>query len=303
MSVGDAASWLAGQPSGDAGEAYTRFLERHGHRAYREADLRQPSWRDQPAPLIASMQAAVASRRSQPRPAHDRARSGETALHGRVPEWLVRYARSTVRNRERSKSMMIAVVDQLKVAYRRLAAQLVGEGLLDDEDLLYFLTHREIGRLLDGDDPSLRRKALARRRAFPALQALEFEDIHVGPPRPIDRSDGEALEVGQLIQGRPASQGTAEGTARVVRTLDEVAGIEAGDILVAPVTDVGWTPYFGLIGGLATDVGSPISHGAVVAREYGLPAVVNLRRATRVVKTGDRVVLDGTRGTLRIVSR
>jgi pyruvate,water dikinase len=90
-----------------------------------------------------------------------------------------------------------------------------------------------------------------------------------------------------------------EGLARVVHSVDEAAVLEPGEILIAPVTDVGWSPYFRIIGGLATDVGSSISHGAVVAREYGLPAVVNLGSASRSFHTGDHVRLDANRGTLR----
>ena len=86
----------------------------------------------------------------------------------------------------------------------------------------------------------------------------------------------------------------------VVETLEDATALEAGEILIAPITDVGWTPYFNLIAGLATDVGSAVSHGAVVAREYGLPAVVNLRAATRRFQTGDLVVLDGDAGTLKL---
>jgi pyruvate,water dikinase len=74
--------------------------------------------------------------------------------------------------------------------------------------------------------------------------------------------------------------------------------VNPGEILIAPITDVGWTPYFGVIAGLATDIGSAVSHGAVVAREYGLPAVLNLRSATKLFRTGDRVVLDADRGVL-----
>ena len=85
-------------------------------------------------------------------------------------------------------------------------------------------------------------------------------------------------------------------------TLEEAAALQAGEILIAPITDVGWTPYFSLIAGLATDVGSAVSHGAVVAREYGLPAVVNLRVATSRFKTGDMVTLDGDRGTLKLTA-
>jgi pyruvate,water dikinase len=81
-------------------------------------------------------------------------------------------------------------------------------------------------------------------------------------------------------------------------TLEEAESLEPGEILVAPITDVGWTPYFGVISGLVTDVGSAVSHGAVVAREYGLPAVLNTRNGTSILRTGERVILDGDRGTI-----
>jgi pyruvate,water dikinase len=106
-------------------------------------------------------------------------------------------------------------------------------------------------------------------------------------------------EDGTLV-GKPVSRGVVTGRARVVETLEGATALEAGEILIAPITDVGWTPYFSLIAGLATDVGSAVSHGAVVAREYGLPAVVNLRVATSRFRTGDEVVLDGNRGTLAL---
>ena len=100
------------------------------------------------------------------------------------------------------------------------------------------------------------------------------------------------------LQGKPVSRGYAEGPARVVTRLAEALEVQAGEILIAPVTDVGWTPCFGVIAGVATEVGSAVSHGAVVAREYGLPGVVNVQGATHVFKTGEIVVLDANRGLL-----
>jgi pyruvate,water dikinase len=94
------------------------------------------------------------------------------------------------------------------------------------------------------------------------------------------------------------SPGIVRGIARVAQTLADASQVQPGEILIAPITDVGWTPFFGVIAGLATDIGSAVSHGAVVAREYGLPAVLNLRTATRLFHTGDRVVLDADRGIL-----
>jgi rifampicin phosphotransferase len=127
---------------------------------------------------------------------------------------------------------------------------------------------------------------------------LHFPQVFRDRPEPLRLRAVEG-EDGALV-GRPVSRGAVTGRARVVATLDEAAALEAGEILIAPITDVGWTPYFSLIAGLATDVGSAVSHGAVVAREYGLPAVVNLRVATSRFRTGDLVTLDGNRGTLKL---
>ena len=94
-----------------------------------------------------------------------------------------------------------------------------------------------------------------------------------------------------------------EGSARVAHNLEEAAALQAGEILVTPITDIGWTPYFSMIAGLVTDLGSAVSHGAVIAREYGLPCVVNSRVGTRVIKTGDRIRLDGDSGVVEIITR
>jgi len=105
------------------------------------------------------------------------------------------------------------------------------------------------------------------------------------------------------LVGRPVSRGVVEGKARVALTIEEATSLQPGEILVAPITDVGWTPYFSLISGLATDVGSAVSHGAVIAREYGLPCIVNLRTATRRIKTGDTIRLDADKGLLTILGK
>ena len=101
-----------------------------------------------------------------------------------------------------------------------------------------------------------------------------------------------------MLVGKPVSRGRVEGRVRVVERLEDAEALEPGEILVAPITDVGWTPYYAIIGGLVTDVGSAVSHGAVVAREYGLPAVLNTGTGTRSLRTGEWVRLDGDRGTV-----
>ncbi|MDG2335106.1 MAG: PEP-utilizing enzyme, partial [Myxococcota bacterium] len=131
-------------------------------------------------------------------------------------------------------------------------------------------------------------------------EKLEFDDIYVGFAEPLEADPEHVLGQGEYL-GRPVSRGVVEGRARVALTPEEATQLEPGEILVSHITDIGWTPYFSLISGLATDVGSAVSHGAVIAREYGLPAIVNLRVATKVVRTGDRIRLDADRGVLEIL--
>lgn len=145
----------------------------------------------------------------------------------------------------------------------------------------------------------LAEKALGRREVLAYQMEVSFPDVFAGSPEPLDDTL-EPVSYDHTLRGKPVSRGQARGYARVVSTLEEAGTIRPGEILIAPVTDVGWSPYFSLIAGLATDVGSSVSHGAVVAREYGLPAVVDLRRATKAFKTGDRVFLDGDHGLLRL---
>jgi len=171
------------------------------------------------------------------------------------------------------------------------------EGLLPDPDAVFFLTHQELGLLLGGHR-ELAELAVSRRRVIDFQMPLHFPQIFRQRPEPIGLESSET-EHGTLV-GKPVSRGVVTGRARVAETLEEAASLQAGEILIAPITDVGWTPYFSLIAGLATDVGSAVSHGAVVAREYGLPAVVNLGIATSRFQTGDLVTLDGDHGTLAL---
>ena len=94
------------------------------------------------------------------------------------------------------------------------------------------------------------------------------------------------------------SAGIIKAKVRIVTTLSEADDLREGEIMVASFTDIGWTPYFSIISGLITEIGSPLSHGAVVAREYGIPAVVGAKGAKQLLKTGDRIVLDGNKGII-----
>jgi phosphohistidine swiveling domain-containing protein len=171
--------------------------------------------------------------------------------------------------------------------------------VLGDREDIYYLRFSELDEVVRTnrvDDELIR----LRREAFKSDQALT-------PPRVLT-SDGEIITgsyrrgdvpPGALI-GLPVSAGTVEGRARVILDMAQ-ADLEAGDILVTAYTDPSWTPAFVAINGLVTEVGGLMTHGAVIAREYGLPAVVGVQHATELIRDGQRIRVHGTDGYVEII--
>jgi pyruvate,water dikinase len=280
------------------GVALRQFLIRHGHRGYRELCMRDPAWAEDPEGLGSMMQVMLRAARDShiESPPRQRVDLPET----RTLRLLARLAQGGARGREETKSKMALMAHRLKLGYRHLGEVLTESGRLPDADLVFFFDRTELPRVVgDADITDLVQCAVQRRHALDFQQSLEFEDVSVGRPTPI-LARAAAIAEGQ-IQGRPASRGSVEGTVRVAKSIQEARDVQRGEVLVAPVTDVGWTPYFTVIAALVTDIGSSVSHGAVVAREYGLPCVVNTLVATQVLRTGDRVRVDGDRGVITLL--
>ena len=127
---------------------------------------------------------------------------------------------------------------------------------------------------------------------------MDFDDIYIG--KPIADHCDETPDDG-LLRGVPVSNGTCEGVVRVIYTAEDANQLQKGEIMVARFTDIGWTPYYSVVNGLITEIGSSLSHGAVVAREYGLPTIVNVKGATKLLKNGDRISMDASKGIVTIV--
>ena len=296
-----ASTRLRSEP-GPGGVALRAFLVRHGHRGYRELCMRDPAWAQDAEGLGSMMQAMVQSARDSTGEQPPRRRVDVPA--SRTVRLLARLAQGGARGREETKSKMALMAHRLKLGYHHLGEVLAASGRLPDADLVFFFDRAELRRVVgDADVAELVRRARQRREALAFQQALEFDDVSVGRPTPIlSRAPGTITD--DEVLGRPASRGIAEGVVRVAKSIEDARDVQRGEILVAPVTDVGWTPYFTVIAALVTDIGSSVSHGAVVAREYGLPCVVNTLVATQVLKTGDRVRVDGDRGLVtRLESR
>jgi rifampicin phosphotransferase len=201
--------------------------------------------------------------------------------------------------REYPKYGMVSRNFVYKQALLREAERLVQAGVLRDRDDIFYLRFDELQdvvRTHQVDDELIRQ----RKDAFRSYEALT-------PPRVLT-SEGEGLAgsyrrddvPAAALVGLPVSAGTVEGRARVILDVAE-ADLEPGDILVTAYTDPSWTPLFVAIQGLVTEVGGLMTHGAVIAREYGLPAVVGVEHATRLIRDGQRILVHGTDGYIEIL--
>jgi pyruvate,water dikinase len=281
---------------------FKAFMDRHGHRCVRESELREKTWEEHPQQLIQTLQTQVRFGAVK----HTRHDSGElvrkalshlSPIKRAILQSMIPIARKAVARREISKAYSIRMVNTMRKGYQALAQQMTTTGLLGDPDQVYFLTHEELGKLLDDRSPGWKIIADKRRNLIPEFDKLVFEEISNGIPEPMESETEITITEGQL-KGTPVSDGIVEGKARIIHTLDDAANLREGEIMVASFTDIGWTPYFSIIAGLITEIGSPLSHGAVVAREYGIPAIVGAKGAKRFLKDGELVRLDGNTGII-----
>ena len=305
LSLADCDSFLRHTSPEEIQTKYIQFMERHGHRCIKESDFYEKPWGQEPAKLIKILKTIVQRGSFQTKEKQrmtieelvDRLQTPLSPFKKKMmKKMFVKNAMEGVAERERAKSFAMKAAAIFKTAYWRLAEMMVREGRLPDDRLLFFLTQREIGILIQHRPVKLIRLAKRRMRLFPEMNKIKYEKINIGLPRPIKSNTEQAKAAQFQLNGTPVCRGKATGRACVVQTLDDADQILQGDILICSYTDVGWTPYFPLINGLVTELGGLISHGAVVARENGIPCVVNVASATEMFATGDNVGLDGTAG-------
>ncbi|MFD6224207.1 rifamycin-inactivating phosphotransferase [Nocardia asteroides] len=319
--TGDTAHFLdelADRPGGPAARAALEtFLDRYGMRCAGEIDITRPRWSEEPATLVPTILGNIRhfapgeaarrfedGRRRALEQAHDlveRVRAlPDGARKAEETERAIERIRVFTGYREYPKYGMVNRYFVYKQALLREAARLVAAGVVDEPQDIYYLTFDELDELVrthERRDDLLR----ARKDEFRAHQALT-------PPRVLT-SDGEmitgtyrrdGLPAGAL-PGMPVSAGVVEGRARVVTDLGQ-ADLAPGDILVTAFTDPSWTPLFVAVAGLVTEVGGLMTHGAVIAREYGLPAVVGVERATSLIRDGQRIRVHGSDGYIEVLS-
>lgn len=291
------------------------FLSAFGFYGLAVGELANPSWREAPQgveaaidafrtdPQTVSPAARAQARQAEAAAAADDILAGLPAGQARKIRGLIKDAARFTMWREDGKALQLKVYDAMRAAARRAGALLAAQGALESVDDIFFFTIDELKRApFDAmDDVALWRKA---RRRFHAM--AEIPEAFVGAPIMASARRAHAPTAQPIVgalQGVGASAGVAEGPARIILDPGEAHRFAPGDILVAPVTDPSWALLFTRAGGVVTDIGGLLSHGAVVARELGLPAVVNTRGATRTIPDGARIRIDGATGDVRILER
>lgn len=297
------------------------FLDRYGHRAVAEIDLGMPRWSDDPAPVLGVL--ANYLRLDDPELAPDArfargSRAAEAAAaavvdrvrrRSRVRAAAVRFALRRVRDlvgmRETHKDYLVRVLAHVRAQLALAGTDIAAAGGLDRPDDVFFLDLTETRAGLAGADLRAvvaRRRAgyerELRRRAVPRV-LLSDGVVPENRATPAAHAAPGAQPGEGRLAGTPASAGTVTGVARVVLDPAE-ARLEPGEILVAPSTDPGWTPLFLTAGALVMEMGGANSHGAVVAREYGIPAVVGVPEATARIVSGRTITVHGATGTIEL---
>ena len=295
------------------------FMATYGVRGLAEIDMGRPRWSEDPTPVFQALQSYLSI--DDPAQAPDavfargaagaEAAIGELAAavrtlpRGRLKAALVRFLGSRVRAlaglRETPKWTIINFFSTVRVALLQDGAALAEAGVLQSTEDIFFLHFDELQTLAAGQHEGWQVVVAERRAAY----AREMSRGRV--PRLL-LSDGRAFYEGLgahsdsegVIWGSPVSPGVAEGRVRVVLNPHE-ANLQAGEIMVCPGTDPSWTPLFLAAAGLVMEVGGLMTHGSVVAREYGIPAVVGVHQATRRLTTGQRIRLDGATGEIQIL--
>ncbi|KXY10243.1 phosphoenolpyruvate synthase [Bacillus wiedmannii] len=299
-----------------ARDAISAFLNKYGMRCSGEIDITKTRWSEKPTTIIPMILnnirdfEAGASKRKFEEGLQEALKKEEELVDRlqhlpdgtqKVEETkrMIRNIRNCIGYREYPKYGMINRYFIYKQALLKEAEQLVQSGVIREVDDIYYLTFEELHEVV-------------------RTNKLDYELIHkqkneyklyekLTPPR-VMTSDGEIITgkykrenlPADAIVGLPVSSGVIEGRARVILNMEE-ANLEEGDILVTAFTDPGWTPLFVSIKGLVTEVGGLMTHGAVIAREYGLPAVVGVENATKLIKDGQRIRVHGTEGYIEVL--
>jgi phosphohistidine swiveling domain-containing protein len=295
--------------------AWDRFMAAHGQHCHNELELSSPRWAETPDYILHLVRGYLRSvdqddpLKRQRQLIEDRERLTawcrqklSNPIKRRLFDWSLRGTQRLARDRENWKSEAVRFLAGCRRLFLELGRRLQQRGILADRDDIFFLESSEIAPVVQGRAGFDVRQRIAARRA-----EYEWNKMQNPPAVVIGRYDpkkhvASASDTNvKVLQGIAVSPGTVAGKARVITRPGDGQHVEPGEILVAPVTNPAWTPYFLPAAGVVMDMGGVLSHGAIIAREYGIPAVVNVGPASKIIRTGQFLRVDGDRGTVTIL--
>lgn len=296
-------------------DEFDEFIHRYGFRVQGEADPTVADWSEEPTFVLSQVRTMMAlSAADSPAAQVKRAAAGRVALERQVRKSLAPAVRTAFDTaiaeaqrftamRELTKAVWVLGMRRLRHPILALGHGLAAAGHLRSAADLEYCTLQEVGSLARGKEvPDLRAAITRRKRQRTAAEDWVLPNAWVGSPTPTRKA---AVADTKHLTGLGVSSGTATGTARIVPNTEAAFArdIEPGEILVAPFTDTPWTPLFIPAGAVVVETGGMLSHAATVAREFGIPCVVLVADATRIIRDGDTVKVDGAAGTVTIVRR
>lgn len=271
-----------------------QFLEDYGYLSDVGTNIAVPTWKENPQPIKDLFVQLLQNRAQTDKP---------VKLRKRKPRLVQR----RVDIKGRVTEIYSRLLAELRWRFVALEQSCLKSGLIHQSGDIFFLELNEVRRLVAGDDIELREdlSEIVEFRRWQFQQDSQLNQIpllvygHL-PPHPLPPS---SIYSDQVLHGIPASHGQAEGRIKVVRDLQQLPEIDRHTILVVPYTDSGWAPLLVRAGGLISEAGGRLSHGAIVAREYGIPAIMDVHNATWRLKDGQRVRIDGSRGIIELSNK
>jgi phosphohistidine swiveling domain-containing protein len=299
---------VEGIPPGRTQDALRRFLEDYGYRGVREAEIAEPRWSEDPTLMFAALRSHLegnldlAQREQDLQNARQEA---EQKLEHSVPlplrpavRKLLDFVRRFTRMREHLRGHVVEVLGMFRRVALEASRRIESREPEAGPDAAFFLTLAEVRRVLYDENERVAVRVQRRRLEYERNQALpEPPSTFVGFP---PEESVPAITSKRLL-GLAASGGLAEGRVRILKDPKKATDFEPGDILVVAAADTGWAPLFLAAAGVVTELGGPLSHAAIILREYAVPAVVNVTGATRSLRDGDIVRVDGDAGTVEVL--
>jgi rifampicin phosphotransferase len=291
--------------------AWDGFMDRHGHLCRGEIELANPRWAEQPDRILDMLRSylpdpeATNPHKRREISARRREESFADCLKRLNPfkrwifSWVVRKAQLGSRIRENVKNCFVLAVAVVRRMLLELGQRLTARGILSETEDVFFVLRPELEEVVNGtiDRQEIRRRIAVRRREYDFNCSLNPPSVLVGRFDPAQQVHSRPDSASSFLTGFAVSTGTATGPARVILHASDDF-VRPGEILVAPFTDPGWTPYFVNAAGIVMDQGGLLSHGSIVAREFGIPCVVNVGPATQIIQTGRIIRVDGNTGTV-----